>query len=354
MVNQPLQLDLLEIVGYADALPEGKGPAVVPPVFRNPADPDHCFVPPFRIGEDRLIGPQCVSWAQIHDLVREGTITLFPEALRRPAQPGYRLWVDAAGQVHYERASEATKHLRNLFREHIDAASVALGQGRLDEAEDKAGIALAADATKLEPRAFLAACHALRGEPKHVLVMKDSALADGHSPEGFAWLVERYVDRLPVEAWNKLSFEAVRSACSQAGVDLRQRFDLPRNIMPFIGPALRDAQVRDNGNSFKIRCAGPDAEFLGEFLRLFKHNLLATVSAGQAVEVVRKAYRAEKGGYGRAMPPGSRGLDDYFNRLGGILAETGVLWALKQPGYGRLHPHWCAAFEISPRNASIS
>jgi hypothetical protein len=328
MSKQPVPLEQLEVIGYAEVLPEGKGPAVVPPVFRDHPDPSRCFVPPFRIAENWLINPQCVSFTEVQHLANAESLTLFKGA-PLPAQAGHKLWVDVNSGVHYEPGSTANRHLQAIYEQRLDAATAALRQGRIDEAEEEAGIALAADETKLESDALLAACHALRGEQKEVLFLKDASEKDGHRAETFALHLQNYLELVPLQTWRALSRGAVDAACRVAGVEMRQRFEVPAALLPFLSPVLHDASILRAGSSFEVRCAEPDAAFLAEFVGLFTHNDLANHlarwGAGVTVDVVRNAYRATKAPGSASRPQGSL-VDGYFSRLGKVLAAMGVLW----------------------------
>jgi hypothetical protein len=327
MNKQPVQLDELDIIGYAEALDDGKGPAVVPPVFRDPQHPDQCFVPPFRIAENWLIDPQCLSLAEVKDLAADERITLLPGP-SLPAQPGHRLWVDLEGQVHYEPAPEATRSLRKICNEHLNAATAALRQGEIDRADEEAGIALAADDTKLEPNALVAACHALRAEEKELLFMRESVEAEGFRLETFALLLESYMEMVPAEKWRMLRPQAIAAACEKAGVVARLRFQLPATVMPFLAPVVRDAVIRRNGGPAEVRCGGSDALFVAKFQAILERErrCLRETSPGEAVEVVRNAYRAEKLSSAPATASLAPDLDDYFSRLGEVLVTTRVLW----------------------------
>lgn len=324
MTNQLVQLDQLDIIGYADALPGRKGPAVIPPVFLDRNDIDQCFVPPFRIAGNWLIEPQPVAFAEVQELAQEGRITLFAD-LPRPALPEHQLWVDAGGQAHYEPAPDARRNLQRIHRESLNAATAAFREGKFDEAERQAGIALAANDRTLEPRALISACHALRGEEKQVVFMRQAAEAVGHCPETIALLMKSYMEMIPAATWESVSPDATRAACAKVGVEAQRRFVLPTDVKPFVGAVLMNASISQSVDSFEVQCMGPDVAFLEEFLLLFKHNYLATMSGGQAVEVVRKAYWTGKNRRTRVSPPLPRSVEDYFSRLGDVLVDTGVL-----------------------------
>src|SRR5271165_6255592 len=101
MTGQPVSLDELDVIGYADALPGGRGPAVVPPVFQHRREHERCYVPPFRIAGDWLIEPSCISFAEAQELGREERITL-PKQFRHQARSEHQLWVDESGNSHYQ------------------------------------------------------------------------------------------------------------------------------------------------------------------------------------------------------------------------------------------------------------
>jgi hypothetical protein len=331
MTNQPIPLDQLEIIGYADVLPNRKGPAVVPPVFRDRNDASRCFLPPFRIAGKWLVDPQLVSAVEVQELAKAERISL-PPGLQCPARPDWQLWVGLDGSVHYEPSTDAKRNLRNLYREHLEAATAALREGDIAAAELHAGIALAADDRALEPDALIAACHALRGEEKHVAFLRRQAEAARHSPESFGLLMKSYVEMIPAETWDTLSFEAARAACEKIGVNVCRWFELPLEVSLYVGPVLQNALVRHAGTSIEIQCGGSDAAFLAEFTRLFKHNLLSKLTGGQVAEVVRKAFWGTRNRRSSLATWPNESIEGYFLRLGVVLVETGVIWFI-----GRRH-----------------
>ncbi|MBI4626774.1 MAG: hypothetical protein HY736_26580 [Verrucomicrobia bacterium] len=199
MTAQTVQLHQLEVIGYADVLPAGKGPAVVPPVFHDRNDPTQCFVPPFRIAGNWLVDPQVVSFDEIKELALAERVTL-PLGFQHPAQPDWQMWIGVDGAVHYEPAKKAKRNLQNLYREHLATATTALRAGKIDKAEHHARIALAADERALEPDALIAVCHALRGEQKHVAFIRRAAVEAGHSADTFEVLTKTYAEMVPAPA----------------------------------------------------------------------------------------------------------------------------------------------------------
>jgi hypothetical protein len=274
MKEHPLRLDQLEIIGYADVLPGGKGPALPPPVFCDRQDHHHCFLPPFRIADEWLLSPRCVPLAEVQDLADDRRITLFKDAPRL-ARPGYQLWVGVDGGLHYEPSSEAKQNLRRIYKEHLDAATAALRRGRIDEAEEKAGIALAADDdTRLEPDALMAACHVLRLEEKEVLSSKASAEDDGHSPELFALLVERYLEMVPPEIWEPLPIEKVLQLGEKAGVEVWVPFRFTEEEYRKFELLLHRCRRHGGEHEFLVSCTGTEAELMAnrKLLQLAYHD----------------------------------------------------------------------------------
>ncbi|MCX6878530.1 MAG: hypothetical protein NTW21_32655 [Verrucomicrobia bacterium] len=323
MTNNSPKLDQLEIIGYADVLTNGKGPAVVPPVFRDRNEPTRCFVPPFRLCGDWLLDPQAVSFQEVQELAQDRQITLFPDDTSHPARPDWRLWVDLDGNVHYEPSTQGRENLQRLSHKHLAAATAALSEGNLDEADREAGIALAADERALEPHALITACHALRGEVRHVAFMRRQVEVLGHNLETFGLLVRKYAEMMPMESLDTDTLESAHAVSETMGVEIRRMFVLPLEVFPYVAPVLQEAESRQTDTSIEIRCCGPDAEFLLEFVRLFRHNSVPTLSGGQAAEVVRKDFWGRRPRRSRLVPQDN--IENYFHRLEAVLVETGVL-----------------------------
>ncbi len=336
MTNQPVQLDQLDVIGYADVLPNGRGPAIVPPIFCDRSEPDLCYCPPFRIAGNWLLDPQCVAFAEIEDWVRAEHASL-PDDFSRPALPDHQLWVDEDGQVMYEPIAEANRKLGAIYRTHLSAGEVALREGRLDDASRQAGIALAANVRALEPRALMATCHALNGKEKQALFLKQAAESMGHTPESFAACMERYAETVPSDTWEALPFDWVSAVFTACGANVQRKFDLPTGVAHYVTMVLHAATICATEQSTEIACAGRDADFLMEFSRLFKYNYLAKATAGVAVEVARKAYWLDKSRERRLTPEPEPSLDVYFARLRDVLVETGRFYDERKPTAGQTH-----------------
>src|SRR5205085_2047165 len=128
---EPVALEHLDVIGYADVLPDGKGPAVVPPVFQVRTELDRCYVPPFRIAGNWLIDAKCISSTEVENLHKNEDITL-PKGLKRPAGSEHQLWVDENGVLHYDPAANAKRELQRIYHEHLENGIVALKEGKIE------------------------------------------------------------------------------------------------------------------------------------------------------------------------------------------------------------------------------
>lgn len=201
MSDTPIRLDQLLVVGYADALPEGKGPAIVPPIFQFREHPDRFLVPPFSLVGDWLAGHQSIDRAELKSLATSEEISLLDDGREQQARPDYLLWVDDEGHVAYQALIEARDGMHLIKQKHLDAATEALKLGEIDRAEKHAGIALGASEQALEPRSILAACYRQRGDVKALQVIEKSAIGAGHSQEAFSTVADFYADMLPLSCW---------------------------------------------------------------------------------------------------------------------------------------------------------
>lgn len=265
MTGQPISLDELDIIGYADRLAERKGPAVVPPVFRHRLDPERCFVPPFRIAGDWLIEPKCISFAEVRELEREERITL-PKDFQRQARPEHQLWVDGDGNPHYETSTDAKRNLQRIYHQHLDVATAALREGKIDEAELQAGIALAANNQALEPRALIAACHVLKDERKQVVFIHKAVQAAGQDSELFGLLLKNYLEMVPVEMWetSASSVESALGICSAVGVEAWIPFRFTEAEYHQFRPLLHEFRRQGGEREFLIVCKGIEAVLMSE------------------------------------------------------------------------------------------
>ncbi len=194
-MNSPIAIDLLEIVGYANVLLDTMRPSVVPSIFRLKGNLDEAFVPPYIFNGGYLCNATALSASELKALEENQAITLFatgPFAARRD----FELWVDFAGQQHYDPRTQAHATLLALAKEYIEKSGQALQDGNTAEAEQFSGIALCADDRLVEPLAIKAAIRRLKKDTTGEGLMTRIA-APRMSEAGFRRLVDSYCSALP-------------------------------------------------------------------------------------------------------------------------------------------------------------
>lgn len=244
MPDTPLRIDQLLVIGYADVLPEGKGPAVVPPVFQLKDQRDKFMVPPFTIVGEWLAGHQAIDLAELKSLSASGEISLLENGKEQEACPDYLLWVDDEGNVAYQPLIEARQGLRLVGMKHLEIATEALKLGEIDRAEKHAGIALGASERDLEPRCILAACYQQRGDAKALQVITKSALSAGFSLRSFETVVAAYAALIPSLHW-------------------QARVTIANSEFESLKPVMQYVHIHGKSKTgVKIYCSGYPAEFI--------------------------------------------------------------------------------------------
>lgn len=295
MTAPPISLDELNVIGYADALPGGKGPAVLPPVFRHRSEPDRCYLPPFRLAGNWIVDAQCVSLAEVEQLRQQESITL-PNDFARPAVSDHQLWVDEIGTAHYEPVGEARRNLRHIYSTHLRAAVAALRAGRFDDARQSAGIALAADDRAVEPRALIAALHCLRGEAAQAAFMKRSAEQATSDAESFIRAMESYLESIPPATWATapLNVDQVICTCTEIGIDVWIPFSLTEEEFGRFHPILHQYRRAGGEREFTLWCPGVEARLLAErqFLNLIWDEEAVKIAMKKSTLVLSAASKA--------------------------------------------------------------
>ncbi len=170
----PLNVNELEIVGYANVLKENMLPTVVPPVFQLKSDPQRVFVPPYWFNAGLLCGATEVTRSELDQLKDSIQITLFERAF--PAERGFELWIGESFDLHYEPLSEAENNLDTICTSAIAKAVEALRAGDLAEAERFSSVAISANDRRPESLAIKAAIRRLNGNLGGERLMAELAL----------------------------------------------------------------------------------------------------------------------------------------------------------------------------------
>lgn len=189
-MKSPLYINELEIVGYANVLTEAMLPSVVPPVFRLRADPDQAFVPPYLFNMGCLCNATQLSGSEVKSLAQNREITLF-DGPPIEAQRDFELWLDQAGDRHYEPRQQADATLLALAQDYIQKAEEALKNNNMAEVERFCGIAVCADDRLVEPLAIKAVLRRRKNDQTGVQLMVKLA-APMMTERAFLRLVDSY------------------------------------------------------------------------------------------------------------------------------------------------------------------
>jgi hypothetical protein len=200
-------VDDLEIVGYANVLKETMLPSVVPPVFRLRTDTSKAFLTPYSFNAGFLCNASEVPQAELEELSDSREITLFDVTF--PARADFELWIDQSFQQHYEPADEAKEKLSRIADEAIEGAASALRNNELLDAERLSGVAISADARKMEPLAIKAAIRRRQGNEAGEHLMEELAEPVLNN-ESFRLLVDKYSGSLPRQARAARSYTCSR------------------------------------------------------------------------------------------------------------------------------------------------
>jgi len=156
----PLRLEELDIIGYANVLDETMLPSIVPPVFQMRSERNRNFLPPYLLNDRCLWNATEVTESEIRDLQAADEISLFQEPF--PAQVDFELFVDLEFRPCYKLAGTARVELTAIADSSIIEADNAFRRGAFDEADRLAGIAISADYRKVTPLVIKAAVRRVR------------------------------------------------------------------------------------------------------------------------------------------------------------------------------------------------
>ncbi len=150
MMSEPIALADLQVIGYADVLPDELLPRAVPPVYGLRREPGVVILPPYRLAGSILTDAFTTDGDEFERTIARGEATALPPF---NAAPERILWIDAQGRPHYDRESVAVETLRREARRCIkDACAMLLqdDQESLGRALSLADSAMAADESCLD------------------------------------------------------------------------------------------------------------------------------------------------------------------------------------------------------------
>ena len=191
---EPMPINALEIIGYANRLTESMWPAVVTPIFRMKSDHARVFFPPYVIQEGFVCSATEKSVAEFKHLDEDGEVTLLEPSLE--ARRDHELWIAEDGTHLYEPISGAQAKLREIAGKNIAAAVEALQNGDDAGAKKFCRTALCADDRLIEPLAISAAI-ARRQNDKGTEHLMAKLAAKRTTPSGFEIMVKGYFGGVP-------------------------------------------------------------------------------------------------------------------------------------------------------------
>ena len=158
----PLRVQDLNIVGYANVLPQTMLPSIVPPIFCLRSKPDRFFVPPYSFNNGHLYDAGEISNFELTALADDREVTIFPEGFS--AKVGYELYVDEEFQHHYQTREKVNASLDEIADRSIAEAKIALIQRDFKKADRLAGVAISANDRKFESLVIKAAVDRALGD----------------------------------------------------------------------------------------------------------------------------------------------------------------------------------------------
>jgi hypothetical protein len=144
MSVESLDVSLLEIIGYANVLPQSALPSIVAPVFRRKENPDSILVPPYSfIGGQFLCKATEITPYEFDSLEGRSELTRLQPPIQ--AQIQHELWVDLYGRYHYQPRPQTRRNLDRIAQEELEKAETAFLNRQFEVAERRSSIVLLAD-----------------------------------------------------------------------------------------------------------------------------------------------------------------------------------------------------------------
>lgn len=183
----------LMVVGYADSLTCEMLPATVPPVFLTREAPPRALLPPFTVNGGVVYNFTLVPAEELQDLAAQSRITLFSTSF--DAREDYLLWLDEAGEPHYDHRSHARAALDRIAKDKLVEAEEALGARQFEAAERACDASISANDGCLDPFVIQAVIRRINRDEAGVALIRE--MAPGRpSADSFDALVQRLFCRL--------------------------------------------------------------------------------------------------------------------------------------------------------------
>jgi len=190
-----IQLEALEIVGYADQLTSEALPSLVTPVFRLKSNPERFLFPPFRLDAQCVYNGTWDGLGRWDSLVKTGNMTPFESPI--PAEHDCQLWIDEHNQPQYSTRSQAHADLEAISNARVEQAKQAFMSGDLNGAERLATQAFNADDRSTEALVVKGAIRKRQGKDRNLEFLV--SLAHGVSLESFMVLIDMLLNSNPIQ-----------------------------------------------------------------------------------------------------------------------------------------------------------
>ena len=197
MTKQSIQLDHLEIIGYADSLTAHVLPQAVPAVYRVKGEERLLIMPPYEQLAEEI---NCDDFSTPDDFqaaLADDRATEIPYPIT--AKHSHQLWVDEDFIVQYNAKTSVDARLRELAKEYAKQAKLAITDHELDNALFFSQRAVSANELCLDAILTKALVHRLRGDETHVSILAEIAEDIAPDVDLISW-VDLYSHEDPSES----------------------------------------------------------------------------------------------------------------------------------------------------------
>ncbi len=172
MPVEPLDVSSLEIIGYANVLPQSALPSIVAPVFRRKDNYYSVLVPPYSFSNGRyLCDATEISLSEFESLENRSELTKLNASI--PAQKQHELWVDLDGQYRYQTRLETKRHLERIAEIELEKALTAFLNRDFAKSELHSSTVLLADENNTEALAIKIAIAKVNQDHSSVDTLRD-------------------------------------------------------------------------------------------------------------------------------------------------------------------------------------
>lgn len=176
-MSKIFQLNDLELVGHLEVpIFQPAMPRLLSAIFAV-RDSTMILFPPYTLGELEVMGPVLSTREEFNDLAAREEVSSYQIT---QAQPGYEIWIDDEGCIHYDPGHIARKQLVEIFEARCRLAEKALASGLWAEARAQAIVAYSANPSNLDPLSYRAAAEHLMASrrPCDDLIRAELALTE--------------------------------------------------------------------------------------------------------------------------------------------------------------------------------